>query len=112
MQHAATIGGLRLAPRAFLKGVPRRLHRLFYVGSVSLGDLANFLASRGVHSSESSAGFAFDPAVIDEKLRGGDRYLLFDRRGHHGGHGQLLGVSLAYITLYATLDNITSRKRR
>src|SRR5215471_19248722 len=101
MQHAATIGGLRLAPRAFLKGVPRRLYRLFYVGSVSLGDLANFLASRGVHSSESSAGFAFDPAVIDEKLLGGDRYLLFDRRGHHGGHGQLLG--LVSHTLRCTL---------
>jgi len=45
-----------------------RFDRFLYIGSIGFGNLANFLPRGGIDRCEGFAGFARDPAIIDQKL--------------------------------------------
>ena len=71
VQHAPAFGCGELAPRTMFEGAAGCFHSFFDVGCVGFRNLADFLASGRIDGCKSLAGFARDPAVVDQEFSRG-----------------------------------------
>jgi len=69
IEQPSSFGCGRLPPSPSLERGAGRFDGPLHVNCVGFGDLTDLLAGGGIDGGESFAGFAWDPAIINQKLR-------------------------------------------